>query len=152
MLVNKRTGHIEAEGIGSCNTKEKKYCTQNAYNIANTILKMAKKRALIDAVLSATRSSGVFTQDIENLDIESPQPNVPSRKPTTSSATKPNSSTMVGNITPAQKKKIQTLAQGIGMLPQDGQALLKEMFGVDNTNQLSKSQASKFIQHLLELQ
>ena len=27
---------------------------------------MAKKRALIDAVLSATRSSGLFTQDIED--------------------------------------------------------------------------------------
>lgn len=32
--------------------------------LKNTILKMAKKRAKIDATLSATRSSGVFTQDI----------------------------------------------------------------------------------------
>jgi ribosomal protein S27AE len=32
----------------------------------NTILKMAKKRAKVDAVLSATRSSGLFTQDIED--------------------------------------------------------------------------------------
>lgn len=29
----------------------------------NTVLKMAKKRALVDAVLSATRSSGLFSQD-----------------------------------------------------------------------------------------
>jgi len=35
--------------------------------IANTILKMAKKRALIDATLSATRSSELFTQDIEDM-------------------------------------------------------------------------------------
>lgn len=34
----------------------------------NTVLKMAKKRALIDAVLSATRSSGLFTQDVEDLE------------------------------------------------------------------------------------
>jgi hypothetical protein len=33
----------------------------------NTILKMAKKRSKIDATLSATRSSGVFTQDIEDM-------------------------------------------------------------------------------------
>jgi hypothetical protein len=31
--------------------------------LKNTILKMAKKRAKVDATLSATRSSGVFTQD-----------------------------------------------------------------------------------------
>lgn len=34
--------------------------------IKNTLLKMAKKRAKVDAVLSATRSSGLFTQDIED--------------------------------------------------------------------------------------
>jgi hypothetical protein len=33
----------------------------------NTILKMAKKRSKIDATLSATRSSGVFTQDVEDM-------------------------------------------------------------------------------------
>ncbi|WP_206921854.1 hypothetical protein [Alicyclobacillus suci] len=37
-------------------------------DIDNTLLKMAKKRALIDAVLSATRSSALFTQDIEDMD------------------------------------------------------------------------------------
>lgn len=36
------------------------------YTLVNTILKMAKKRALVDAVLSATRSSGLFTQDMED--------------------------------------------------------------------------------------
>ena len=33
----------------------------------NTIMKMAKKRAKIDAVISATRSSGIFTQDVEDM-------------------------------------------------------------------------------------
>jgi hypothetical protein len=36
-------------------------------DLANTILKMAKKRALIDAVLTATAASDIFTQDIEDL-------------------------------------------------------------------------------------
>lgn len=35
---------------------------------ANTILKMAKKRALVDAMLSCTACSDVFTQDIEDMD------------------------------------------------------------------------------------
>lgn len=33
----------------------------------NTIIKMAKKRAKVDATLSATRSSGIFTQDMEDI-------------------------------------------------------------------------------------
>lgn len=67
-LLNKKNGLIEAEGVGACNSKEKKYRYQDAYTLVNTILKMAKKRALVDAVLSATRSSGMFTQDIEDLE------------------------------------------------------------------------------------
>ncbi len=68
-LLNKRTQMIEAEGVGSCNSRERKYKNQDAANVANTILKMAKKRALIDATLSATRASGMFTQDLEDLDL-----------------------------------------------------------------------------------
>jgi hypothetical protein len=67
-LVNKRTQQIEAEGIGSCNSKERRYARQDAPSIANTILKMSKKRALIDATLSATRASGLFTQDLEDME------------------------------------------------------------------------------------
>lgn len=40
---------------------------QSPHSLWNTVLKMAKKRALIDATLSATRSSGIFTQDMEDL-------------------------------------------------------------------------------------
>jgi len=69
ILISKRTGQIEAEGIGSCNSRERKYKNQDGFTLCNTILKMAKKRALIDAVLSATRSSGIFTQDVEDMDL-----------------------------------------------------------------------------------
>ena len=34
--------------------------------LVNTILKMAKKRAAVDATLSVTRCSGIFTQDVED--------------------------------------------------------------------------------------
>lgn len=40
------------------------------YTLANTILKMAKKRAHIDASLSAGRLSDVFTQDIEDISVD----------------------------------------------------------------------------------
>lgn len=40
---------------------------QNPADLANTILKMAKKRAMIDLTLTATAASDAFTQDMEDL-------------------------------------------------------------------------------------
>ena len=37
------------------------------YSIANTILKMAKKRAYVDAALSVASLSDIFTQDLEDM-------------------------------------------------------------------------------------
>ncbi len=73
-LFNKRSEKVDAEGIGSCNSRERRYKNQDAANIANTVLKMAKKRALVDATLSATRASGMFTQDLEDMDLSEPAP------------------------------------------------------------------------------
>lgn len=39
----------------------------NIADVANTILKMAKKRALVDAVLTVTAASDIFTQDVEDM-------------------------------------------------------------------------------------
>ena len=59
----------------------------------NTVLKMAKKRAKIDAVIGVTRSSGIFTQDMEDIQMPPAKPvtppvavttePIPIRKPTT---------------------------------------------------------------------
>lgn len=92
-----RNGQPVAQGVGSCNSKEKKYRFVNVDEIpenyigpsekitdkygrvkykinnpdicslVNTILKMAKKRAFIDAVLQVASLSEVFTQDIEDM-------------------------------------------------------------------------------------
>lgn len=51
-------------------------------DLKNTILKMSKKRAKIDATLSATRSSGVFTQDMEDWESH-PSPRPESAQPQT---------------------------------------------------------------------
>lgn len=37
------------------------------FELGNTLLKMAEKRAYVDAVLRATASSGLFTQDMEDI-------------------------------------------------------------------------------------
>lgn len=111
-LVSRRTGETIAEGVGSCNSMEDRYRTKEwwntpnqppaaegwtatrngkwfrfvdnptRWNLPNTLLKMAKKRALVDAVLSVTRSSGIFTQDVEDMPAEALQPNAaPTARP-----------------------------------------------------------------------
>lgn len=62
-----KNGMKVTEGVGHCNTKEKKYRNQDPYTLANTCLKMAKKRAQIDATLTVASLSEVFTQDIEDM-------------------------------------------------------------------------------------
>ena len=37
------------------------------FDAANTVLKMAKKRSFIDAVLTVTGASRIFTQDLEDI-------------------------------------------------------------------------------------
>lgn len=64
------TGIHSEERTSKKNKSYKAYRIENEdpWTLWNTVLKMAKKRALIDATLSATRSSGLFTQDIEDLE------------------------------------------------------------------------------------
>lgn len=44
-----------------------KVANDDICTLKNTILKMAKKRAKIDAVIAVTRSSGIFTQDMDDI-------------------------------------------------------------------------------------
>ena len=93
-----RNGSAVSQGVGNCNSMEKKYRYINSdtvpagvdessvekitdkygrtkykipkphiADLVNTILKMAKKRAFIDAVLQVASLSDVFTQDLEDI-------------------------------------------------------------------------------------
>ena len=62
-----KNGLLLTEGLGAANTKETKFEKANPFSIDNTILKMAKKRALVDATLLVGSLSDVFTQDMEDL-------------------------------------------------------------------------------------
>lgn len=58
--------YIFTTGYGSANTKEKRNGRNDAYNSANSCIKMAQKRALTAAALSISGLSSMFTQDQEN--------------------------------------------------------------------------------------
>lgn len=66
----KKNENIITQGLGACNSKEKKYERQSGFNIDNTILKMAKKRSQVDASLTVASLSEIFTQDLEDTGID----------------------------------------------------------------------------------
>ena len=60
-----------AEGVGCANTEERKYMSQyekaeTPDSLANTVMKIAKKRALGDAILNVGGISDMFTVDLED--------------------------------------------------------------------------------------
>lgn len=64
------TGIVAGQGVGCCSTMENKYLrakskTTHPPDVYNTCLKTAKKRALVDAILTCTAASDLFAQDIE---------------------------------------------------------------------------------------
>lgn len=65
-IVHRESGRIIASGVGSCSSMESKYI-RAPRDYENTVLKMAKKRAMVDAVLNAFGLSDRFTQDVEEF-------------------------------------------------------------------------------------
>ena len=113
-----------AEGVGSCNTKEKKYKNQDPYSVDNTILKMAKKRALIDATLLVGSLSQVWTQDLEDMR------DINGHAPTQNQVTHDSTDT----ISTSQAKRMFALSKGNADLCKD---VLKE-YGYDKSDQVKK--------------
>jgi hypothetical protein len=67
--IDKKSLHSERKNSKKTGKPYTRYRMPNpdVYSLVNTIEKMAAKRALVDAVKGATRSSDLFTQDIEDL-------------------------------------------------------------------------------------
>lgn len=63
-------GTLVQQGVGSANSFEKKFFRASKNDrlaLDNTILKMAKKRALVDVALQLGSLSNTFTQDVEDF-------------------------------------------------------------------------------------
>lgn len=98
----KKNGLVVTEGIGSANTRERKYIKGDPYTLDNTVLKMAKKRALVDAALLVGSLSSIFTQDIEDMDLAGNQASTYQRTYTDQD----------GTISKAQAKRLYAISGG----------------------------------------
>lgn len=67
VTVYDTAGRIIAEGIGAANSQERKFLKGDFFSQINTVLKIAKKRAYVDAIITGTGCSSIFTQDLEEI-------------------------------------------------------------------------------------
>ncbi len=77
----------------------------NPADYYNTILKMAKKRAHVDAILTVTAASDIFTQDVEDMTKEMLNGNQSAGKKKKSSPQKPAKSGSKNQPTPPEDNK-----------------------------------------------
>ena len=115
---------VITEGLGACNTRERKYLKMDPYTMDNTVLKMAKKRALVDAALLVASLSDVFTQDLEDMDLAGEKVTEQKKYATDQD----------GTISKAQAKRMFALAKG------DADIVRKvlDKYGYERSDQVKK--------------
>lgn len=67
VTLQSHTGIVVSRASGSANSNESWCSGLSIWDSANSVLKMAEKRALVAATLLAVGGSAVFTQDLEDL-------------------------------------------------------------------------------------
>ncbi|MCD6550679.1 hypothetical protein [Thermotoga sp.] len=121
------TGRLVAHGYGACSSKERKAWDESPLAFANNIVKMARKRAFVDGILTATGASSAFTQDLEDYED-------------------------MDGATDKQLRMIYALINELARLtdsPRDEIVQeIKEKYGVEHSPELSKEQASRLIDEL----
>ncbi len=123
----------------------------DSFTLANTVLKMAKKRAQVDAVLTVASLSEIFTQDLEDLDPVLDGPQVYQNNKRQQDAPKPTTNGS-DNLTEPQRKKIFSMISDMGLPEENLGGILMERYQVDDVSKLTKKQASDFISFLGEYQ
>lgn len=133
-------GVIKGEGLGLTNTREGKYAKSNGYSVQNVVLKMAKKRALVDAALNVGNLSARFTQDVEDMNIEADS--VGGKNP---EELKPKASASK----PATKKQIaflEKLMQEAGSSPEAMNRYVKKNYDIDDYHSANALVVSELIE------
>ena len=108
-------------------------------DVANTILKMAKKRAQIDMTLTATGASDVFDQDLEDLPDGVVQEVADKKPPIKPPQKKSEAQADPSKISDAQRKRFYAIATNAGFSNDEIKAHLAK-YGIEHTADILKSQ------------
>lgn len=129
--------YIFSSAYGSANTRENRNGRNDAYNAANSTLKMAQKRALTSAAIAVSGLSAAFTMDVEDRGFSKTVNNF-----------KPDATEPSATITQAQRKRLFAIAKTYGMGNVELKAWLKEKFGLDSTNDITNKLYESIVEEL----
>jgi hypothetical protein len=140
MIADQPTGKVQNDDI---------------YSQINTLVKMAKKRAQVDAALSVGRLSNIFTQDLDDLAEKNPPkeetknpPDKPQVKAETDGKAKETPLPPAGDlISEAQFKLIARLGKELGLTPEQKKDLMAK-YGNKKIEAFTKKEASDLITEL----
>jgi hypothetical protein len=121
-LIRRSDGMIVGEGYGSCSTMESKY-VDRPRDSENTALKIAKKRAMVDATLTGFALSDRFTQDVEEATEEAAEVVAETSQPARRLRREPEPD----DWTPEDRARLVALAE---QLHYDGAALKRVIRGL----------------------
>ena len=125
------SGETVTEGFGLCSTKERRFGKGDPFSGANIALKMARKRALVDAALTVGSVSNIFTQDVEDF----------------SAAELPHGKSGSG-VTEEQKRKIYATTLQAGVEESQLRAGILHYYGVASDEELSEKQAEDLLERI----
>lgn len=123
----------------------------NAADLANTVLKIAKKRGQIDATLTITAASDVFQQDLEDFSPELRETIVsdeygsdqkqeivkkPTRKSSNGGQAQANNNDVISQ---AQGKRLYAIYKHNNISDQEMQDFLLEQYGVEHSREIKKT-------------
>ena len=145
-LTSRGTGEVMGFGVGECSTMESKYRYRwdgygrdrrrvenpDVADVWNTCLKMAKKRAFVDAVKSTTAASDVFTQDIEDMPLYA----------------RPAPQAVAAQVAPAVdlnpvRSRFKAYTSSYGLTPQQGVAAVCAAVGAASMESMTQEQANR---------
>lgn len=123
---------------------------QSPFSLWNTILKIAKKRALVDATLSATRSSGIFTQDMEDLQdwIDAEVIEAEPSKPQTNNTKTTNE---VQKLSEAQIRLLYGKAKEKGLTSEALHKMINEVAGKDSVKDIDRKELETLLKAIEDI-
>lgn len=120
----------------------------NPPDVANTVLKMAKKRALVDMVLTCTAASDCFEQDLEDMDdipgredapppVQAPRQRQPQQQSAPQQQQQPQDDSRPDLVSDPQRKRFYAIAKNAGKSDEGIKAYLSDVWGIASTKQIT---------------
>lgn len=143
--IRDASGRVVADGVGARTLAQD-------YGDLNKALKMAEKSAHIDATLRMAGLSEVFTQDLEDMKEQEPDP---APKPTTTKPAQPEArddshagGREVRRISAAQKKRLEARVGELGLDRDRVKAWVAKAWGVEHFADLTPEQYDRLDKRL----